>query len=48
MQVLPQWTPVGAFAGQLYAVRPYASHVPRAVTVFVAWLREALKDGFAA
>jgi DNA-binding transcriptional LysR family regulator len=48
VQVLPQWTPVGAFAGQLYAVRPYASHVPRAVTVFVAWLREALKDGFAA
>lgn len=48
VQVLPQWTPVGAFAEQLYAVRPYASHVPRAVTVFVAWLREALKDGFAA
>ncbi|WP_162584930.1 LysR family transcriptional regulator [Variovorax sp. RA8] len=48
VQVLPQWTPVGAFAEQLYAVRPYASHVPRAVTVFVAWLRESLKDGFAA
>ncbi|KWT82760.1 putative transcription regulator protein [Variovorax sp. WDL1] len=48
VQVLPQWTPVGAFAEQLYAVRPYASHVPRAVTVFVAWLREALKDGFSA
>lgn len=48
VQVLPQWTPVGAFAEQLYAVRPYASHVPRAVTVFVAWLREVLKDGFAA
>ncbi len=48
VQVLPQWTPVGAFAEQLFAVRPYASHVPRAVTVFVAWLRESLKDGFAA
>jgi DNA-binding transcriptional LysR family regulator len=48
VQVLPQWTPVGAFAGQLYAVRPYASHVPRAVTVFVAWLRASLKEGFAA
>jgi DNA-binding transcriptional LysR family regulator len=48
VQVLPQWTPVGAFAEQLFAVRPYASHVPRAVTVFVAWLRQALKDGFAA
>ncbi|WP_162572914.1 LysR family transcriptional regulator [Variovorax sp. PBL-H6] len=48
VQVLPQWTPVGAFAEQLFAVRPYASHVPTAVTVFVAWLRESLKDGFAA
>ena len=28
------------FGEQLYAIRPYASHVPRAVTVFVAWLRE--------
>ena len=46
VRVLPQWTPVGAFAEQLFAVRPYASHVPRAVTVFVAWLREAFKAGF--
>ncbi|OUM01979.1 LysR family transcriptional regulator [Variovorax sp. JS1663] len=47
VRVLPAWRPVGAFADQLYAIRPYASHVPRAVTVFVAWLREALRDGFA-
>lgn len=44
--VLAQWKPVGAFAEQLYAIRPYSHHVPRAVTVFVAYLREALADGF--
>lgn len=46
VQVLPQWKPVGAFAEQIYAIRPYAHHVPRAVTVFVAYLREALAGGF--
>jgi DNA-binding transcriptional LysR family regulator len=47
-QVLPQWRSVGAFGERLYAIRPYATHVPQAVTAFVAWLREALADGFAA
>ena len=46
-QVLPQWRSVGAFGERLYAIRPYATHVPQAVTAFVAWLREALSDGFA-
>ena len=46
VQVLPQWKPVGAFAEQLYAIRPYSAHVPRAVTAFVAYLREVLADGF--
>jgi DNA-binding transcriptional LysR family regulator len=46
VQVLPQWKPVGAFAEQLYAIRPYSAHVPRAVTAFVAYLREALAGGF--
>lgn len=46
VQVLPQWKPVGAFAEQLYAIRPYAHHVPLAVTVFVTYLRESLADGF--
>ena len=45
MQVLPGWKPVGAFAEQLYAIRPYSAHVPRAVTAFVAHLREALAPG---
>ena len=46
VQVLPQWKPVGAFAEQLYAIRPYSAHVPRALTVFVAYLRQALQAGF--
>jgi DNA-binding transcriptional LysR family regulator len=46
VEVLPQWKPVGAFAEQLYAIRPYSAHVPRAVTAFVAYLREALAGGF--
>jgi len=47
VRVLPGWTPVGSFAGQLYAIRPYSAHVPRAVTALVAYLREALAQGFA-
>ncbi|MET0541283.1 MAG: LysR family transcriptional regulator [Variovorax sp.] len=46
VEVLPQWQPVGAFGDRLYAIRPYATHVPRAVTAFVAWLRDALRGGF--
>jgi DNA-binding transcriptional LysR family regulator len=48
VQVLPQWKPVGAFAEQLYAIRPYSAHVPRAVTAFVAYLRASLAGGFMA
>ncbi len=47
VEVLPGWTPVGSFAGQLYALRPYAAHVPQAVSVLVKFLREALSGGFA-
>lgn len=46
VEVLPDWASVGTFSDHLYAIRPYASHVPRAVSVFVAWLREALAEGF--
>ncbi|MES2529955.1 MAG: LysR family transcriptional regulator [Pseudomonadota bacterium] len=46
VEVLPDWRPVGAFGEQLYAIRPYATHVPRAVTAFVAWLRAELAGGF--
>lgn len=48
VQVLPGWKPVGAFAEQLYAIRPYSPHVPRAVTAFVDYWRKVLAVGFAA
>ncbi len=44
--LLPDWRPVGAFADQLYVVRPYATHVPRAVALFIGYLREAFAGGF--
>lgn len=44
--VLPEWQPVGLFGDRLCAIRPYSPTVPKAVQVFVAFLREALKDGF--
>jgi DNA-binding transcriptional LysR family regulator len=47
VRVLPDWKPVGAFAETIYAIRPYAPHVPRAVTALVAHLREGLAGGFA-
>ena len=46
VEVLPDWKPVGAFADQLYAIRPYTAHVPRAVAVFVEYLRKVMADGF--
>ena len=46
VELLPDWTPVGSFAGQLYAIRPYSAHVPRAVSALVAFLREQLAPGF--
>jgi DNA-binding transcriptional LysR family regulator len=46
VEVLPGWSPVGAFADRLYAIRPYSAHVPLAVTAFVGFLRDALKNGF--
>jgi DNA-binding transcriptional LysR family regulator len=46
VEVLPEWRPTGAFAEEIYAIRPYSLHIPRAVTLFVDHLREALKAGF--
>jgi DNA-binding transcriptional LysR family regulator len=46
VRVLPDWKPVGAFAETIYAIRPYAPHVPRAVAALVAHLREGLAQGF--
>ncbi|CAN1492459.1 LysR Transcriptional regulator [Burkholderiaceae bacterium] len=44
--VLPAWRSVGAFAEEIYAIRPYAPHVPRAVAALVAHLRAGLEEGF--
>lgn len=44
--VLPDWRPLGPFAEQIYVVRPYTSHVPRAVELFVVYLRETFAGGF--
>ncbi|MFM6987010.1 MAG: LysR family transcriptional regulator [Hydrogenophaga sp.] len=44
--VLPDWAPVGSFADRIVAIRPYAAHVPRAVSLFVDYLRGALRRGF--
>ncbi len=46
VEVLPGWTPVGSFADRIYAIRPYSAHVPRAVSLFVDYLRGALRKGF--
>jgi hypothetical protein len=44
--VLPTWRLVGAFPEDIYLVRPYSTHVPRAVTVFVDYLRGRFAAGF--
>ena len=46
VRVLPDWKPVGAFAETIYAIRPYAPHVPRAVVALVDHLRKGLAQGF--
>lgn len=46
--VLPDWRPVGAFGEKLLALRPYSPYVPRAVRVYVDYLRQTLKGGFTA
>lgn len=44
--VLPQWRPTGFFGEKIYAIRPWAPRVPRAVQCFVDHLRGALSGGF--
>lgn len=44
--VLDDWNPVGTFGNQLYVIRPYAPHVPRAVKLFIAYLRKTFAAGF--
>lgn len=44
--VLPHWKPHGFFGERLYAIRPWAPQVPRAVQCLVDHLRQTLKPGF--
>ena len=46
VHVLPQWQPQGFFGDRLYAIRPWAPQVPRAVKCFVDHLRKSLARGF--
>ena len=46
VRLLPQWQAVGVFAPRIYAVRPYAAHVPRALKLLVDHLAQAFKGGF--
>jgi DNA-binding transcriptional LysR family regulator len=48
VEVLPDWRSVGTFSETIHAIRPYSAHVPRSVSVFVEWLREAFAPGFGA
>ncbi|HSV52418.1 MAG TPA: LysR family transcriptional regulator [Burkholderiaceae bacterium] len=47
VEVLTDWRPVESFGEYLYAVRPYAAHVPRAVAAFVDFLKRQYANGFA-
>lgn len=46
VQVLPQWRPLGFFGDGIYAIRPWAPQVPRAVQCLVDHLRGAFAKGF--
>lgn len=47
-RVLSGWTLKGAFASEMYLIRPYSPHVPKAVGALVSYLREHLGGGFRA
>ncbi|MBL0421591.1 LysR family transcriptional regulator [Ramlibacter sp. AW1] len=47
VRVLPAWRPTGTFADRIYALRPYAPQVPRAVDALVRHLRAWFDKGFA-
>jgi DNA-binding transcriptional LysR family regulator len=46
--VLPQWRPLGFFGDAIYAIRPWAPQVPRAVQCFVDHLKSVFAKGFVA
>jgi len=48
VHVLKDWTLKGAFADEIYLIRPYSPHVPKSVTALVAYLKARLAGGFTA
>lgn len=46
VQVLPEWRPLGFFGDGIYAIRPWAPQVPRAVQCFVDHLKKVFAGGF--
>ncbi len=46
VQVLKDWTLTGAFADEIYLIRPYSPHVPKSVTALVSYLKQKLSGGF--
>jgi DNA-binding transcriptional LysR family regulator len=47
VHLLPEWRPLGFFGDAIYAIRPWAPQVPRAVQCLVDHLRGAMAAGFA-
>ena len=46
VQVLKDWTLKGAFANEIYLIRPYSPHVPKSVSALVNYLKDKLSGGF--
>lgn len=46
VRLLPQWRISGSYGDRLYAIRPYALHVPRATRLMVEYLKTVFKGGF--
>lgn len=46
VHVLPQWQPQGFFGAQIYAIRPWAPQVPKAVQYLVDHLRNSFSGDF--
>jgi DNA-binding transcriptional LysR family regulator len=46
VQVLKGWTLKGAFADEIYLIRPYSPHVPKSVSALVGYLKGKLSGGF--
>jgi hypothetical protein len=46
VQVLKGWTLKWAFADEIYLIRPYSPHVPKAVSALVSYLKGKLSGGF--